>query len=70
MKKIQGGPIVNKKSLRVVGFWMTILLIFELFGFNDEYHFHNLPSVAIWTIGIIGIVISIFSNFITEKKPT
>ncbi|GGP09108.1 hypothetical protein [Oceanobacillus neutriphilus] len=69
MKKIQGGKIVNKKSLQIVGFLMTFLLIVELFGVNDEYHFHSLPWAVILPIGIIGIAISIFSNFVTEKKP-
>ncbi|GIO23036.1 hypothetical protein [Oceanobacillus sp. J11TS1] len=69
MKKIQGGRIVNKKSLQVVGFLMTIIFIFKVLGVTDVINIHNISWAVILPIGIIGIAISIFSNFVTDKKP-
>ncbi|WP_040982546.1 hypothetical protein [Oceanobacillus jeddahense] len=69
MKKIQGGPIFNKKSIRITGFWMTLILMFKLLGVTDLINIHNVSWAVVLPIGIVGISLQIFSNFITEKRP-
>ncbi|GEN87754.1 hypothetical protein MKY30_10195 [Oceanobacillus sp. FSL W8-0428] len=68
MKKVQGSTIVNKKTLSVVGFWMTIIFFCDLLRLIDD-DIQLLPTAVIWPVGIIGITLSIFSNFVKEKKP-
>ncbi|MFD1412350.1 hypothetical protein [Oceanobacillus jeddahense] len=69
MKKIQGGHIVNKKSVRVTGFWMTLILMFKVLGVTEVINIHNVSWAVVLPIGIVGISLQIFSNFMAEKRP-
>ncbi|WP_040979737.1 hypothetical protein [Oceanobacillus jeddahense] len=63
MKKFQGGPIVNKKSVSTGGTFLAVYCFFDA----TEGHF--LPVSIRWTLFIIAIILIISSNFIAEKKP-
>ncbi|GIO23313.1 hypothetical protein [Oceanobacillus sp. J11TS1] len=62
MKKIQGGSIVNKKSVSALGVFLAV------FCFFDAEYSNFLPVPIRWTLFLIAILLVFFSNFITKKE--
>lgn len=47
---------------------MTLILIFKLLGVTEVINIHNVSWAVVLPIGIVGISLQIFSNFMAENR--